>query len=284
MNLTVLAVSLLFAICVGFLAVTAQSLVGRATQDYQKRFTAEAGSSLADMFLFVDLEKLFRINLVIMLLLTILTWAMTHNLIFVALVAVGTLMAPRLIYKVMRTRRQTQFTIGLPDTLLSISGAMKAGSSLVQAIETVVAETKGPIAQEFGLLLRELRVGVLYDDALQNLLTRMPGEELRLVVAGMRISREIGGNLAEILERLSETLRRKIEMEGKIKALTSQGRLQGIVMTALPAFLALVLFQIEPNYMRMLFTDYIGWAFVAAILVMEGIGYFFIRKIVNIDV
>ena len=284
MNTTILFVSLLFAVCVGFLAVVAQRMLSRATQDYHSRFTAEASASLADMFLFVDLERLFRMNIVIVLLVAILTFVMSGNLLITGLVAIGLMLMPRFVYRFMRNRRLQQFTHGLPDTLLSISGAMKAGSSLVQAIETVVAETKGPIGQEFGLLLRELRVGVLYDDALQNLLTRMPGEELRLVVAGMRISREIGGNLAEILERLSETLRRKIEMEGKIKALTSQGRLQGIVMTALPGFLALVLFQMEPGYMRMLFTEYLGWAFVAAIIIMESIGYFFIRKIVNIDV
>jgi tight adherence protein B len=284
MNLTILLVSLLFAVCVGALAVVTQRMLARATQDYHSRFTAEASASLADMFLFVDLERLFRMNIVVMLLGAILTWVLSGNLLFAGMVAVVIMLAPRFVYRFMRNRRLSQFTQGLPDALLSMSGAMKAGSSLVQAIETVVAETKGPIGQEFGLLLRELRVGVLYDDALQNLLVRMPGEELRLVVAGMRISREIGGNLAEILERLSDTLRKKIEMEGKIKALTSQGRLQGIVMTALPGFLALVLFQMEPKYMRMLFTDYIGWAFVAAIVIMESIGYFFIRKIVNIDV
>ncbi|HVJ61480.1 MAG TPA: type II secretion system F family protein [Tahibacter sp.] len=284
MNASILIVSLLFAVCVGFLAVAAQRMLSRATHDYRNRFTAEASASLADMFLFVDLERLFRMNIVIMLLIALLTWVLSGNLFIVGIVAVAIMLMPRFVYAFMRNRRQQQFTQGLPDALLSMSGAMKAGSSLVQAIETVVAETKGPIGQEFGLLLRELRVGVLYDDALQNLVTRMPGEELRLVVAGMRISREIGGNLAEILERLSDTLRKKIEMEGKIKALTSQGRLQGIVMTALPGFLALVLFQMEPHYMRMLFTEYLGWAFVAAIVIMESIGYFFIRKIVNIDV
>lgn len=284
MNATIVIVSALFAICVGFLVVTAQRMLARATQDYRSRFTAEAGASLADLFLFVDLDRLFRMNIVVMLLIALLTWVLSGSLVLAGMIAIAIMLMPRFVYRVMRTRRLQTFTLQLPDALLSISGAMKAGSSLVQAVETLVAETKGPIAQEFGLLLRELRVGVLYDDALNNLLTRMPGEELRLVVAGMRISREIGGNLAEILERLSETLRRKIEMEGKIKALTAQGRLQGIVMAALPILLGLILSQMEPVHMKRLITDPIGWLFLAAIIVMEGIGYFFIRKIVNIDV
>jgi tight adherence protein B len=147
-----------------------------------------------------------------------------------------------------------------------------------------VAETRGPISQEWGLFLREVRVGVSYEDALASLLGRVPSEELRLVVAGMRISREIGGNLAETLERLADTLRRKLEMEGKIRALTAQGRMQGMVMTLLPIFLGGVLYYMEPTHMGRMFTEVFGWITVSVVIIVLSVGYFFIRKIVNIDV
>jgi tight adherence protein B len=105
-----------------------------------------------------------------------------------------------------------------------------------------------------------------------------------MVVAGMRISREVGGNLADILETLADTLRRKHTMEGKIKALTAQGKMQGIIMTALPLFLMLILTYMEPEAMQPLYHTMMGWAVLAIVAVMEVIGYVAINKITTIDV
>jgi tight adherence protein B len=280
----ILLVSLLFAAVVVILAISVRAAFSRAITDYRSRFTEEARASLSDLFLFVDPERLFRINLVLMLVVGSLVWLLVGNWVPALILGVLMYFVPRVIYSTLRTRRMETFITQLPESLLSIAGAMKAGSSLVQGMETMVAETKGPIAQEFGLFLREVRVGIGFDDALGNMLKRMPNEELRLAIAAMKISREIGGNLAETLERVADTLRRKLEMEGKIKALTAQGKLQGLVMTGLPIFLGIVLYQMEPVHMSRLFTEIYGWAVLAVVIVMEGVGYFFIRKIVSIDV
>lgn len=280
----ILLVSLLFAAVVVILAISVRAAFSRAITDYRARFTEEARASLSDLFLFVDPERLFRINLVLMLVVASLVWLLVGNWVPALILGVLMYFVPRVIYSTLRTRRMETFITQLPESLLSVAGAMKAGSSLVQGIETMVAETKGPIAQEFGLFLREVRVGIGFDDALGNMLKRMPNEELRLAIAAMKISREIGGNLAETLERVADTLRRKLEMEGKIKALTAQGKLQGLVMTGLPIFLGVILYQMEPVHMSRLFTEIYGWAVLVAVIVMEGVGYFFIRKIVSIDV
>jgi tight adherence protein B len=116
------------------------------------------------------------------------------------------------------------------------------------------------------------------------MLARIPELDFKLVVSGMQISKEIGGNLAETLERLADTLRRKLEMEGKIDALTGQGKMQGIVMTALPLFIGFILYHMEPVHMMRLFTEPMGWAVCAITAIMLYVGYTFIRKIVNIDV
>ena len=102
--------------------------------------------------------------------------------------------------------------------------------------------------------------------------------------AALRISREIGGNLGETLDTLSDTLRRKSTMEGKIDSLTAQGRMQGLVMTALPVFLGFLLYLLEPEAMSLLFTTPAGWGTLAVIIVMETLGYIFIRKVTTIDV
>ena len=133
-------------------------------------------------------------------------------------------------------------------------------------------------------MLREQRLGVDFDTAMKHMEERLPLQDFILVVAALRISREVGGNLAEILETLADTLRRKHQMEGKIDALTAQGRMQGLIMTLLPVFLLLVLAQMEPESMAPMFNTFAGWATLSVIAVMEVIGYFAIQKIVTIDV
>ena len=137
---------------------------------------------------------------------------------------------------------------------------------------------------DYLLFLREQRLGVDFNEALSNMLTRMPEQDFKLVVAGMQISKEIGGNLSETLERLADTLRKKIEMEGKINSLTAQGKMQGVVMTGLPIFIGVVLYHMEPTHMARLFTEPVGWLVCLIVAVMLFIGYKFIKKIVTIDV
>jgi len=123
-----------------------------------------------------------------------------------------------------------------------------------------------------------------FDTAMKHMEERLPMQDFILVVAALRISREIGGNLAEILETLAETLRRKQQMEGKINSLTAQGKMQGLIITLLPIFLLVILAKMEPDSMAPMFNTLAGWATLAVIAVMEVIGYFAIQKIVTIDV
>ena len=255
-----------------------------ATQQYEQLFTHNAGRELSDMFIFIDPKKLYTINIIILIVVFLLSWALTGMWVLGLILGVVVGSAPRFVWKFLKTRRNNRFIEELPDALLSLSSMMRAGTNLNTAMETLVSESRGPIAQEFGLFLRELKMGLEQNQALTNIAVRMPLPEVELFVAAMKISREVGGSLAEILARLSETLRRKLEMEGKIKALTAQGKAQGWVMTLLPIFLALILFKIEPVAMGMLFSKPIGWAVCAVFFIFLYIGYFFIKKIVSIDV
>jgi tight adherence protein B len=164
------------------------------------------------------------------------------------------------------------------------SSALRAGVSLPVALSGVVADTPAPLAQELELLLRELRLGVDLDEALTNMEARIPLADFVMVSAAISISREVGGNLAESLEGAATVLQDKLQMEGRIRALTSQGKLQGLVMTCLPLFLIAVLQVIDPDAMRPLFTSPLGWATLGLIAVLEALGYFAIRRIVRIDV
>ena len=251
---------------------------------YQSGFTNRAEDSFEQLFLFIDSRKLFLSNVGLLLVLPLTVYFVFGSWLYVVLVVIGIFALPKYLLKMMEARRRAAINAALPDALAQVAGAMRAGATFLNAIESMVEETSGPISQEFSLMLREQRMGLTLSDALENVAERVQTEEMDLLNTATQISRELGGNLSEIFERLSITLRRKMEMEGKIDALTSQGKMQGWVVGLLPFFIILALTLIEPESMKPIYTSLLGWCFLAVILTMEVLGGVMIRKIVNIDV
>ena len=251
---------------------------------YKETFTESASANMTDMFMTIDANRLFQFNLIAMVVLPILTWFLLGDPI--TTIAVFCLIAflPTLFYKTMRKRRLRKFEEQLPDGLIMLSGAMRAGASLNIALENLVKEQPAPLSQEFELLMREQRIGVEFDVSLTNMEQRLPLQDFAMLASALRINREIGGNLAEIFDLLGETLRQKHTMEGKIESLTAQGKLQGIVMTGLPILLGGLLYFLEPESMEKLWTTTIGWMVLGVIIFMETLGYLMISKITSIDV
>ena len=133
-------------------------------------------------------------------------------------------------------------------------------------------------------MLREQRIGVSFDTALDNLNARMPSEATALVVASLRVAAQTGGNLAEALEGISETLRARLQLQGKVRALTAQGRMQAWIVGSLPILLAVVLDYMEPEAMALLWHTPLGWGVLLVVAVLETTGVVMIRRIVNIDI
>ncbi|MBN3752462.1 secretion system protein F [Paraburkholderia sp. Tr-20389] len=249
-----------------------------------RHLASEVERSLADVFVFVNRQKTAAATLIVMAVVPVLALLLSGSF----LVAFASLpfvwCVPRRVLAWMRARRIRTLERQLPDMLLMIAGGLRAGASFPIALESAVQESGPPIAQEFDLLLREIRLGIDLDVAMRNIEKRIPVPDFMMVTAAVTISREVGGNLAEALESVASTLRDKLQMEGKIRALTSQGRMQGIVMTCLPLFLMMVLRAMEPIAMAPLFASPIGWATLAVIAVMELLGYASIARIVRINV
>ncbi|MRW90364.1 secretion system protein F [Duganella sp. FT80W] len=250
----------------------------------QQQTAAAAMSDLEGMFIFTDANRLLAINVAVLIALPVLAWLATGNLVLVALCVVAAFVAPRYVVRHIAQRRLRQFEQQLPDALMMMGGSLRAGASLTMALDAVATEAKPPISQEFELLQRELRLGVDFQVALEALEQRVPLQDLCLVTAGMALSREVGANLAETLESLAKTIRAKLQMEGKIRSLTAQGKMQGLVMSALPLLLIVVLNMMEPEAMAPLFHAWYGWATMGVIVCTVGVGYHFIRKITSIDV
>ena len=223
MNFSIFLFAVLLAISVFMFALMGYRLFTQAAVRYEERFRESAEANLKDLFIFIDPQKLFAFNLGILVVSAFLIWAVSGNILISVLAAAMLAACPRVVYSLLRGHRERTFSYALPDSMASVASMLRAGSNLQSALELMVKESSGPIRQEFGLLLRELKMGVDFNDALDNMLERIPGEDLRMLTAGMKIAREVGGSLADVLARLAETLRRKLEIEGKIKALTAMG-------------------------------------------------------------
>ncbi len=187
--------------------------------------------------------------------------------------------------------RLNAFNKQLPDTITLIANALRAGSSFLQAIELVVRESRPPVSTEFGRVIREVNLGLPFEQALENMVRRVRSDDLELMATAISVQHQVGGNLAEILDSIAYTIRERVRIKGEIRTLTAQQRLSGYVVGMLPIGLAGFLFVAAPGFMDPMFFNPPGIAGLPAgviILVFGGImmfiGFMLIRRIVDIEV
>ena len=177
-----------------------------------------------------------------------------------------------------------KFNEQLTDALGTMSNALRAGFSISQAFESVAEADLHPISDEFSLLLQQLRVGMSFDDALASLQKRIGSDDLTLVVTAIDIARRTGGNLTEIFDSISETIRGRMRIERKVRTLTAQGRLQGLIVSLMPILLCIIMTTMKPKLMVPFLTSLKGIACLLVVSIMVFIGWLIIRKIVTIKV
>ena len=194
------------------------------------------------------------------------------------------LLAPWIFQLVVRKKRLEKFVYQLPDALSSLAASMRAGGSLNKGLELLAKRQPVPLSQEFSLIVAENRLGRSLEESLKNMTKRLNCQELELLTTAITISKSVGGNLADTLDSLADTLREKAQIEGKIDALTATGRAQGWVVGLLPLGVGFALYAQQPEKMSLLFTELWGLAVLAVISVMMALAIWMIYKIVNIDV
>lgn len=181
-------------------------------------------------------------------------------------------------------RRREKFNLQLPEALATMSNALRAGFSISQAFDCVVELGDKPICEEFQILQQQLRIGMSFEDALESMSSRVGSDDLTLVTTAILISRKTGGNVTEIFDKISDTIRGRQKIERKVKTLTAQGRIQGLVVSAMPVFLGIVMTILKPQMMIPFFTSLVGLGAIAAMIILITIGWLLIRKIIKIDV
>lgn len=200
------------------------------------------------------------------------------------LIGFGTFFLPRLYLRRRQANRLHTFNEQLGDALRLLVSSLRSGYSMLQSMEVVASELPEPIAGEFGRVVREVGLGLSQEQAFNNMLKRVPSEDLDMMVTAINVQHEVGGNMAEILDTISGTIAERVRIQGEIRVLTAQQMLSGYLLTLLPVAVTLILFAINRPYMVQLFQDTCGLAMVGTGVTMVAIGFMIIRRIVKIQV
>jgi tight adherence protein B len=194
------------------------------------------------------------------------------------------LIIPWLVLGVAKSRRENRFLSQLPDTLQLLAGSLAAGYSLPQAMDSVVRESHPPISGEFNRALVETRLGMLPEDALDGIANRTASRDFSWIVMAIRIQRDVGGNLAELLGTVADTLRERERLRRQVSALSAEGRLSGLILGALPIVFALYLIIARPDYISPLFNTPLGLMLLIVGVVTLIIGGVWMAKVIKVEV
>ncbi|MFB3918950.1 type II secretion system protein F [Candidatus Velamenicoccus archaeovorus] len=232
---------------------------------------------LKEMFLDMDPQKLFLLNVISPTIFCVVGLAVFKSLTGALIgLAVG-FAIPALIVKNLIFARKTRFAVQITDGLMILSSCLKGGLSLLQSIEALVEELPAPISQEFGLILRENKMGIPLEESFENLNKRMPSEELNLLTTAILVARETGGDITLLFGRLIDTIRAKSKLGENIRTLSMQGKIQGIVMSMLPIAFAILVVSFNPNYFDIMLSSPVGRGLMVYAVISECVGMYMIR-------
>ena len=231
----------------------------------------------------ISSSEFITIHIISIIVVSLGIYFFTGSYFLTFLVMVLILFFPFLILNLRIAQRMRKFHDQLPDTLQLVSGSLKAGYSFNQALSMVIEETMPPTSDEFRRVLSEIRMGLEEKEALENMAKRIGSEHFDWVVMSVNISREVGGNLAEVMEIIASTIRERDTVMRQIKALTSEGRLSAYILIGLPILLAVALSLLNREYISLLFTSFVGLIMVGIAVILMVIGIIWILKIIKVE-
>jgi len=260
---------------------TLSSIVPESRLNKKKEKKLELELMKADLN--ITVEELLVIKILSASAFAFLAFAVFKDYFIVILVYVFIWNVPKFIIKKRKKEKIKLLDNQLNEGITIISNSLKAGYSFLQAVAVVSEKTSDPFSKEFKILLKEMSLGISEEDALRNLLSRVESEDLRLIINAILIQKDIGGNLSEILDNISETIRERQKIKNELKTLTAQGKLSGIILMLIPVFLGITIYLFNKEYVLVLFTTSIGLTMLAAAVVSELFRLLMIKKIINID-
>jgi tight adherence protein B len=285
---------LLFILLISFVAIVLTFLlvwvpIRDAVKLANEQAEKQVSKDLDAMFVFLPVDYLPYIKLGCMLLLGLILYVITYMAtppapyVAAGLGAVLGYFVPEIFVHRMKRKRIAKFSNQLVDGLVLLSNGLRAGFSLQQALEMLVEESDPPISQEFALVLRQYQLGMDIDDALLRCVTRTEDEDLGLAVTAVMITRQVGGNLAEIFDRIVSMIRDRKLLQGKVQALTAQGKLQAVVVALIPYILGAIVMKVNPELMQVMWSTVPGIIALSIVIVLDTIGYLWVVKLTRIE-
>jgi tight adherence protein B len=221
---------------------------------------------------------------VLALVLVVLSFFLTGNVLIALVVAVVAAILPSAVLNFKIRRRQKAFVAQLPDMLTLLAGTLKAGYSIGQGFESVSTEVDDPMGRELRRVVSETRLGRSLEESLEAVAQRLDSDDFGWAVMAIKIQREVGGNLAELLLTVADTMTQRERLRREVSTLTAEGRISAIIIGALPPVLAAVMFVLNPDYIKELFSPGLGYMLIGAALVMMAIGFAWMKKCITIEV
>jgi len=262
----------------------AYPLFETAMDRWQRKRMDKITPKLNSMFLDIALNKLLLIDVLSPLVSGLLGFLITSNIFVAAAAAVAGLAIPILIVKRLEAMRRQKFASQLVDGLMILSSSLKAGLSLLQAFEELAQEMPNPISQEFGLVIRQMQMGVSLEEAMLKLKQRMRLDELDMVVTAMLVARETGGDLTMTFSRVIYTIQERNKLIGRVQALCVQANMQGIIMSLLPILFGVFVYKVNPGFFDVFIKDNFGRGLMAYAVISEILGIIFIKKLSKVDI
>lgn len=262
------------------------SLMGSLGGMFSRResYTNKLKKNLTYARIFLRPEEFIGIKVVCSLVLGVLLFLFIGHWFMIIVGLAGGFVFPDLFLTVKKKRRMSKITEQLPEALSIVSSGLRAGLGFYQAMGLVTRDMDSPMKEEFEQVLFENSMGKPTEEVLTNLKERTDNDDLNIFINALIINKQVGGSLAEVLDNIAHTLRERVRIKGEIKTLTTQGRLSAIIICALPIFVGLVIFIINPEYISILFTETIGRVMLFFVAVLMMIGVLFVRRIIDIEV
>jgi len=265
-------------------AVMGGILLARIIRTRAQQLKQKAAKDLEMLYSQIQAQQVLNFTIYSVVIFFLLGFILTFNIVVAMILGTVGYFIPKFYLRRQQKKRLEKFNEQLVSAIDLMANSLKSGFSLPQAFEMITREMQPPISQEFEMVIKENRLGVSLDEAMANLLKRVDSDELEIVITATTIARETGGNLAEIYSRIAKTIRDRDEMQGKIKALTAEGKMQGYFVGALPFVLGIILTLIDPEMMYPMWHSVIGYAFIGLTVLLVAMGGFLIKKIITIDV
>lgn len=293
MNITFLP-PLLFMASVFCLTLAVIDIFLFISKRYKDKYLEETSTELDDILLQLPPARVLDLNFAISVVFGIiaaLLYALRvqnprpmHLLILFIIFFIISFPIPKIILKIMKKRRTEKFNIQLEGALGNVASSLKAGFSINQAFDELAHSNKHPLSVEFRMLMQEIRLGVTMDDALDNMTRRIGSDDFELVATAVITARQTGGELTGTLERLAGLIRERMRINNKLKAMTSMGRLQALMIGSMPFLLLWGMYYVSPGMVGSFFNTPVGYIALVFVIILDIIGFLVIKKITTIDV